>query len=791
MSKPPRSGALGKLRPVKSPPGTLHLAGSSGYVQVSAIHPGILRLRITKGRRAPRPTFSWAVVPQQPSEDLPEVRLQRTSATLRTTEAEFRITLSNGAWSVCSGGLELFRCLPESLGFAGDQPRFKLALHEREALFGLGESTGTFNKRGLIREFWNIDVLGHAPTIHPSLRNLYVSIPMALSIRDGRAAGLFWDNPSHQTWDMGQTQLETWSLGAKSGEIDLYLFTGPTVAEVGSAYTRMTGRIPMPPRWALGYHQCRYSYQSADEVRSIAREFRKREIPCDAVYLDIHHMDAYRVFTFGKTFPNPARLVRDLASEGFKVVTIVDPGVQDHPDFAVLKRGMDVDAFVKEPGGKSDLVGEVWPGKSRFPDFLNESTRQWWGREQAALQKLGIAGFWNDMNEPANFARPDKTLPPDAVHRTDPGQALHAEVHNLYGMQMARASRDGALSEQPDRRPFIITRATYAGGQRHAIVWTGDNASNWDHLRDSVQMLLNLGLSGVALCGADAGGFLDNATPELLVRWLQLAAFTPFFRNHSNIGTVPQEPWAFGPQVETIARRVIEQRYQFLQLFYSLVAEAAQTGTPVMRPLLWHYPNDPIAVGRGDQFMVGRDLIVAPILEQGSVARAAYLPNETWYDFWTDERLTGGQHHIAEAPLEHIPLFVRGGAILPIIPHASDTDAQDLSIVTLNVWPGLNEGFTWYEDDGETQAHERGQWHRRCFRLSRQLRRLILEVGPATGDYPSEVRTWRIVLHDVHRSAHVRIGGVEQDVLRVPDARMLVLEVACANEGLEIEFTGG
>jgi hypothetical protein len=189
--------------------------------------------------------------------------------------------------------------------------------------------------------------------------------------------------------------------------------------------------------------------------------------------------------------------------------------------------------------------------------------------------------------------------------------------------------------------------------------------------------------------------------------------------------------------------------------------------------------------------MVGRDLLVAPILEQGSVARAAYLPNETWYDFWTDQRLTGGQHHIAEAPLEHIPLFVRGGAILPIIPHASDTDAQDLSIVTLNVWPGLNEGFTWYEDDGETQAHERGQWHRRCFRLSRQLRQLILEVGPATGDYPSEVRTWRIVLHDVHRSAHVRIGGVEQDVLRVPDARMLVLEVACTNEGLEIEFTGG
>jgi alpha-glucosidase len=791
MSKPSRFGALGNLRPLKSPQGTLHLAGSSGQIQVFAIQPGILRLRVTRGRGAPQPSSSWAVLPQPRMPVLPEVRIQRTSAVLRTPDAEFRIALNDGHWSVVAGGLELFRCLPGSLGFAGNRPQFNLALHEREALFGLGESTGTFNKRGLIRDFWNIDVLGHAPTIHPSLRNLYVSIPMVLSIRDGRAAGLFWDNPCRQTWDMGQTRTETWSLAADSGEIDLYLFTGPTVTEVCAAYTQLTGRIPMPPRWTLGYHQCRYSYGSAEEVRSIAREFRNREIPCDALYLDIHHMDAYRVFTFGKTFPNPARLIRDLASQGFKVVTIVDPGVQDHPDFGVLKRGIAVDAFIKESNGSVDLVGEVWPGKSRFPDFLNDATRQWWGGEQAALQKLGVAGFWNDMNEPANFARPDKTLPPDAVHRTDHGKATHAEVHNLYGMQMSRASREGALADQPDRRPFIITRATYAGGQRHAIVWTGDNASNWDHLRDSVQMLLNLGLSGVPICGADAGGFLDNTTPELFVRWLQLAAFTPFFRNHSNIGTIPQEPWAFGPQVEAIARRVIEQRYQFLQLFYSLVAEAAHGGTPVMRPLLWHYPNDPIAVARGDQFMVGRDLLVAPILEQGSVARAAYLPNETWYDFWTDERLTGGQHHLAEAPLERIPLFVRGGAILPIIPHASDTDAQDLSTVTLNVWPGLNEGFTWYEDDGESQACERGQWHRRTFRLSRQLRRLILEVGPATGSYRSEVRTWRIVLHDVHRSAHVRIGGVEQDVLRIPDARMLVIELDVTLEKVEVEFTGG
>jgi len=301
-------------------------------------------------------------------------------------------------------------------------------------------------------------------------------------------------------------------------------------------------------------------------------------------------------------------------------------------------------------------------------------------------------------------------------------------------------------------------------------------------------MLLNLGVSGVAFCGGNVGGFLDNTTPELFVRWMQFAAFTPFFRNHSHLGTTDQEPWALGPTVEAIIRRSIEQRYQLLQLYYCLVAEARETGAPIVRPLFWHYANDPIAVARGDQFLVGRDLLVAPVLEQGSVARAVYLPNETWYDFWTDERIEGGCHHLAEAPLDRIPIFVRGGAILPLIGAAQNSESQDLCEVTLNVWPGLNDGFVWYEDDGETQAFEQGDWHRRRIRLARQGQRLILTLGAASGPRASKVQVWRVILHGIPGKARVSVNGERMDVVRMPENRMIALDIPNSSGEIRIKY---
>ena len=751
--------AVGKLRIINTTPQSVLLMSPGATLEIGNLADDLFRLRIVQGMKfSTRPSWAvsktdWPSCPAKITQNAGKISLQTASAT-------WAVHLSDGAWDLSDfRGQIIFAAKAGATGFIGEQARVNLSLAEGESIFGLGETTGTFNKRGLIREFWNQDVLGHAPAIHPSLRNLYLSIPFAISLRSGQASGLFWDNPARQTWDLGQTLLDQWQMSAASGEIDLYLFTGQAVATVVSRYTSLTGRIPMLPRWALGYHQSRYGYKTRAQVEKIAQTFRRRKIPCDALYLDIHHMDGYRVFTFGKTFPKPAQFLARLRRQGFKVVTIVDPGVKNDLKFGVLKRGRAIDAFVKEPTGTKDYIGKVWPGPSRFPDFLNARVRQWWGREQSRLSKLGVSGFWNDMNEPANFALPSKTLPEDCRHDTDAGLMWHRTAHNLYGMEMARASYEGSLAANPGIRPFIITRAGYAGVQRHAVVWTGDNSSVWEHLADTVQMLLNLGLSGLPFCGADVGGFLDNATPELLVRWMQMAALTPFFRNHSNIGTISQEPWAFGSKAEDICRRFIDLRQQLLPCLYGLLAEAHLHGHPIIRPLFWHFQNDPTAAATGDQFLLGSDLLIAPILRQGATARSVYLPHGDWFDFWTGRHHRGSQHVVAHAPLETIPIYARAGGILPLCAVRQFTGEKPVETINLHVWPGASGRLEWYEDDGVSMGYLAGRFLQRSITAKFDRRGGTLNFTANGGGYNSDVKKWRVILRESPRRFRVRTNG--------------------------------
>ncbi|MHC1767898.1 MAG: TIM-barrel domain-containing protein [Verrucomicrobiia bacterium] len=759
-----RSVPLGNLVVHEVSATSVSLRSRSHAAEIRVLAPGLIRLRIAAGRsfsNAP----SWAV--QKAEWPTPKAHVSHTKdqAILQTACGRFTLDLADGRWELNDQhGMVLFSSASGSTKFIGVEPHLALELQDDEHIFGLGESSGTFDKRGLIREFWNIDVGGHADAIHANLRHMYVSIPFAISLRHGRAAGLFWDNPGRQTWDLGQTDFQRWKLKAAQGELDLYLFLGPGCSEILERYTELTGRMPLPPKWGLGYHQCRYSYESRQRVEEIAESFRSRQIPCDAIYLDIHYMDGYRVFTFGKTFPKPAELAARLGSKGFKLVAIVDPGVKDDPAFAVLRRGRGKDAFVKAPGGTKDYLGRVWPGRVRFPDFLNPAARQWWSAEQRRFQLKGIAGIWNDMNEPADFSAPDKNFPADCVHQTEYGPQRHASVHNVYGSQMARASFEGALAARPGQRPFIITRAGYAGLQRHALVWTGDNDSSWEQLADSVQMLLNLSLSGVAFCGADVGGFHHNTTGELLARWTQLAALTPFFRNHSNIGTLAQEPWAFGPRVEAVCRRAIELRYQLLAYLYGLFVEAHRHGTPIMRPTFWHAQNDPAAVAASDQFLLGRNLLVAPILRQGATARSVYLPSGIWFNYWTGEKLRGGRHVLAEARLEDVPLYVRGGTILPMAPVQQFVGEVPVPVPTLHVWPGTRGHVDWYEDDGDSLDYENGSFSERRISLSAQKRSMRIQFDPVKGSFKSGVKRWRIILRNTQRAVRARVDGADVPV---------------------------
>ena len=748
-------------------------------IDLAAVAPDVLRLRVGLGRKR-----------------------SVARRVLTTPAGKFSLNSRTSTWTLHDRvGLEVFRCT--TMCIADGQPQLTLRLADNEGIFGLGAATGPLNKRGLIREFWNVDVLGHSSCIHPSLRNLYVSIPFALSMREGRAGGLFWDNPARQTWDIGCTESGEFRLRAAAGSVDLYLFLGPTPAEVVARFTELTGRMPLPPRWALGYHQSRYSYASRAELERVAREFRRRKIPCDALHLDIHHMDEHRVFTFGKGFPEPQVMFSKLARQGFKAVAIVDPGVKNDLKFGVLKRGLAQQAFVKAPGGKRDHIGKVWPGKSRFPDFLNPRVRRWWAEEQAAFQKNGIAGIWNDMNEPALFDTPGKTLPDACVHRrcsfevATHGQVQsrvcdidvpHAAVHNLYGSAMAAASRAGALLAAPDQRPFILTRAGYAGIQRHAAVWTGDNSSTWEHLAESIPMLLNLSLSGVAFCGADTGGFLDHCTGELLARWTQMAAFTPFFRNHSNIDTHRQEPWAFGSRVEAECRDAIALRYQLLPYLNCLFGEAHRTGAPIMRPLLWHYPNDPTAVACDDQFLLGENLLVAPILRPSASARSVYLPRGLWFDLWGAALVEGGQHVVAEACLEHIPVFVRAGAILPTSAPRQFISNEPDAVVNLHLWPHGRSALTWQEEDGATLGYERGEILTRQIRFSDRGTNRELLLGAVSGNFVSRVKSWRIVIRAAQRAYRVWVNGQLTEGTFDAALGVFLLELPNTPEPLRVEW---
>ena len=707
--------------------------------RLSALAPNVLRLQV-----AARPTDfsneSWAVVNRDLAATACEHQVEDQRLFLETEELS---ASANPLVLVDANGIPILSTTAIHAGKEGSH--LDVQLQPDDLIYGLGQGTGSLNRRDTKKDIWNIDVLGHASNIHPNLRTLYQSIPFAIILRHGRATGLFWDFPGHQHWDFTDSRLH---VNSPSRSIDLYIFSGPTLAEVLYRYTQLTGRPTLPPRWAYGYQQSRYSYGSREELESVARQFRERQIPCDVLFLDIGHMDGYRVFTFGDTFRDPQQMLSNLAQDGFKVSAIVDPGVKDDRKFPVLQRGKAKKAFVRKKSSRSDFIGRVWPGESRFPDFTNQSVRQWWADEQSRFQQLGLAGIWNDMTEPAVFGVPGKTLPEDARHRTDFGPRPHKEVHNAYGLLMARSSFAGSLKAAPNHRPNIVCRGGYAGIQRHATVWTGDNSSCWEHLAESIPMLLNLGLSGVPSCGSDVGGFLDDCTGELLVRWTQLAAFTPFFRNHTNINTRAQEPWAFGDEIETICRVFINLRYQLLPYLYSCAAEAATSGAPMMRPLAWHFANDPIAAKCSDQFMCGPSLLLAPIVQKDATARSVYLPRGIWFDFWTGAAIEGGQHIALETELMTSPLFMRGGAIVPMAPPREFIDpAQPDKEITLHVWLGGRGTFTWHEDDGQTLDHLAGDYCQRQIEMADLDDSGFLRFGDSHGNRASDVQIWRIVLH--------------------------------------------
>jgi alpha-glucosidase len=590
---------------------------------------------------------------------------------------------------------------------------FRMAklIREDEMYFGLGDKAGPLNHYGMAFHMWNTDWFGWQESSDP----LYKSIPFYVALRNGVSHGLFLDNTYRTNFDFGKTSRESLMIGADDGPIDYYFFFGPHPKKVIERYTALTGRTPLPPLWTLGFQQCRYSYFPESRVREIAATFKQKQISVDAIYLDIDYQKGNAPFTVDREkFPNFEGMIADLAKQGIKTILITDMHIKHEPGYAPYDSGMAGDHFIKKPDG-TVYVAPVWPGPSVFPDFTRgERTREWWGSLYKDFVSQGAKGFWNDMNEPAVFERRDKTAPLDVVHRVampdgSMRQTDHREIHNVYGFANVRASYEGLLKLTPDRRPFVLTRAAFAGAQRYAATWTGDNTSSWNHLRMSLPTLLNMGISGYANVGVDIGGFWGNPLPDVLTRWHQIGAFNPIFRNHTTKGSADQEPWVHGPEHEAIRKKYIELRYRLMPYTYTAFEENTRTGVPVMRAMFLEYPE---AGGNDEQFMYGKDILVAPAVWEMLPEIEVELPKGKWYDYWTAAQFEGGKTIKVKSRVEEMPVFVRGGAIVPHMPVVQNLDEKPQGPLELHVYlPDAKQECSGdlYWDDGLSFAFRKGE----------------------------------------------------------------------------------
>jgi alpha-glucosidase len=741
----PAWSTMGRIRQIESDPQCVHLHGEKGHLSLSILAPHLIRVRLS-----PTGSFlqrrSWAVTKPDIEWIMVDYTLQDGSEQIEMTTEQIRISIAKETGKItCFDHANRPFAEDVELGMAWQQDTIACwkKIVADEHFYGFGERTGMLDKIGQRLTNWTTDSLDY----HALTDEMYQAIPFFMALRPQLGYGIFLNITSWSCFDIGADQPSVWRMEVRHPELDYYIIYGTEPATILETYTELTGRMPLPPKWSLGYHQCRWSYRSEEEVRQLAAEFRQRQIPCDVIHLDIDYMDGFRVFTWNRQrFPNPRQLIHDLNQQGFNVVTIIDPGVKYEPDtdYAVLSKGLQQDYFVRHANGRL-FHGYVWPDRAVFPDFMRAAVRHWWGDLHHVLTDAGVAGIWNDMNEPALNDRPfgdpgDKIPLPLGAPQGDPSErTTHAETHNLYGLMMTRAAAEGLERLRPDQRSFVLTRSGYAGIQRWSSVWTGDNYSRWEYLEMSLPMLCNLGLSGVAFVGADIGGFAGNATAELFARWMQVGMLYPLMRAHSSITSMQHEPWVFGERVEQICREYIELRYQLLPYLYTLFWQAAMTGAPILRPLLYHFPHDPQVSQLFDQVMLGPALLAAPVLRPGVEYRSVYLPEGTWYDWWTGKRLQGSSHIMAYAPLERMPLYVKAGAVIPLAPTMQHVNEVPIQRLRIKVWSGTG-AWTLYEDDGESFGYQTDDWATTTYRVMEDQGKTIVEIDARVGQWQPESR---------------------------------------------------
>ena len=749
-----RHQAFGKvLKWSKTPDG---LTGSSDFAnfKLTVFETGIVRVQASKFESFESNPYSVVVQPKSIGFDLEEFE---DKLILSTSILRVAINLQSFSLAFFDQNGKLLN-QDDSFGVAwiGTEVTAYKKLQPNEKFIGLGEKTGNLNRFGNAYTHWNTDYFAYGVGDDP----LYLSIPFYLGVHNQGHYGIFLDNTHKSLFNFGASNNRFASFSAEDGDMDYYFFHYPSISEIITAYTWLTGRMQMPPKWALGFQQCRYSYYPESEVYAVAQAFRDKKMPADVIYLDIHHMEAYKVFTFdGEKFPNPKALIARLKEKGFKVVVILDPGIKTEESYSPFREGLEQGLFVNYPDGKT-YEAQVWPGWCAFPDFTNPATRSWWEEKMAFYTEAGVDGFWTDMNEPASWGQCTPNL---LEFDFDGEKASHRKARNVFGMQMARSTQAGARKQAPKKRPFVLTRSGFAGIQRFAAAWTGDNVASEEHMLAGIRLVNSLGMSGVSFAGYDVGGFAGEASKGLFARWMSIAAFSPLYRAHSMINTKDAEPWAFGEEVEEISRNYLNFRYSLLPTIYSAFHQSTHNGLPLAASLVIHFPQDEAIYQTAfqNEYLFCDSFLVAPVESFREISKV-YLPQGEWYYLYTDQKHQGGQVIYQDSPLNYLPVYVQAGKIFAQQSPTQHTGMAPDSTLNLHLYRG-STGSTYihYEDAGEGLDYLDGEFFSR--EIQYQPENGSLKIEQAKGQQSSQYAKIRLFFHGFE-SSNPQINGTKQDL---------------------------
>ncbi|MFO1261964.1 MAG: glycoside hydrolase family 31 protein [Rhodoferax sp.] len=642
-----------------------------------------------------------------------------------------------------------------SVGVCGSAWMLQFAREACMRFFGQGEKVTGLEKSGKRSNFWNADVWAdHAihTVEHGQADPQYASIPYLLVRNGAHWIGLLVDNPGAVFMDTGsnwfffgkddQDAPPSFWLGAPHGVPALYLIAGTSVQSVTERLQRLVGTTPLPPVWALGHHQSRWGYAGMQQLSRLDQAFTEHAFPNDGLWLDIDYMQDYKVFTTNPAhFENLTEDLRSLQAQGRRIVPILDPGVKVQPGFAVAESGQAVDIFCRNPEGQP-YVGFVWPGRTWFPDFSLPEARDWWASYAKAFRTSGFDGAWLDMNDPSTGAADLEDM------RFQRGAWPHWAYHNQYALGMAQATRVGFLAARPDERPFLLTRSASTGMSRFAAVWTGDNFSNWHHLRTAIHCSLNLALSGVPFNGPDVPGFGGHADKDLALAWYKAGCLFPFLRNHACAGTADQEPWAFGTEALDTIRHHVRLRYKLLPYMVQLWAAQEAQGAAVMRPLFYDFADtDGLDLDRvDDQFLIGPAILQAPVVQPGTQQRAVVLPGPCrWLEAATGRFVAGGRMVHASSSAQATPIYLREGSLIPMQAGWPQKPGVDLAHIELHAILGPDCAgvavLDYVADDGITLAYQRGVRSHWQFEAHRNAATLVVTVRTmARGHQPLQLR---------------------------------------------------